>query len=132
MVARTQFPIADSGLETVTRKLFGYCKSNNWSGHDPYDALNSEILRLFPILDSRVPRIALTQFLKRSPVDFRRFLRIPPTQNPKALGIFLKAALKLQSCGLLEDGSVVEGLAEKVLSARSSGVEHFAWGYSFP
>src|SRR4029453_2291871 len=90
-------------IEDVTLKLLAHCRSNDWAGHDPYDALNTDFLRLFPILNNRIPRLLLTQLLKRSPVDLRSVMRIPKTQNPKALGLFLTSMLRLKRLGLLID-----------------------------
>src|SRR5580658_9674739 len=89
-------------LRETTRRLLEYCRANDWAGHDPYDALNSEWLNAFPILNTRLPRLTMTQLLKRSPVDVRRLLRIPKTQNPKALGLFLSSAVKLRAAGIVE------------------------------
>ena len=120
-------------LRSVTLRLLEYCRARNWAGYDPYDALNSRLLQALPLLDSRVPRIALTQLLKRSPVNVRPLLRIPHTQNPKALGLFLEAFIKLDKAGALEDGSrMVLEMAEKLMDARSDNPPYFSWGYSFP
>jgi len=70
-------------------KLLDYCQGNDWAGYEPYDALNSSIVKALPLLDSKLPRLVLTQFLKRSPINIRRLLRVPRTQNPKAIGLFL-------------------------------------------
>src|SRR2546426_12622449 len=61
-------PMPDSleCLKSTTLKLFEYCRTREWKGHDPYDALNSEILGSLPMLNARLPRLVLTQLLKRS------------------------------------------------------------------
>jgi hypothetical protein len=92
-------------LQAVTKQLFEYCRANEWAGYDPYDALNSRLFSKLPFLDARVPRIAMTQFLKRSPINLRPLLQISPTQNPKALALFLEAFIKLDKAGELEDGN---------------------------
>src|SRR5262245_43788045 len=117
--------------EEVTLKLLGYCRANDWSGYDPYDALNSELLKLAPFLDFRFFRIGLTQLLKRSPVNVRPLLLIKPTQNAKALGIFLKALIKLSAAGLVDDESLIGNVGAAILEARSKAVSYWAWGYSF-
>ena len=48
----------------ATLKLLAYCQANDWAGHDPYDALNSRIFQKLPFLDSRWPRLLMTQVLK--------------------------------------------------------------------
>lgn len=114
-------------------RLLNYCRANDWAGHDPYDALNSRLLSALPFLNFRIPRIALTQILKRSPVNLRGLLLVPKTQNPKALGLFLQALLKLQRLGLLEDAAALtESMVSRLEALRSGGTPYWCWGYSFP
>ena len=119
-------------LSAVLIQLLDYCKSRNWAGADPYDALNSEWLASFPALNRRIPRLILTQCLKRSPVDLRPLLRIPPTQNPKALALFLSAFVKMKRMGLLENRQLIDEMVERLEQQRSPNNRHFCWGYSFP
>jgi hypothetical protein len=116
----------------ATRRLLEYCRVNDWSGYDPYDALNSELFRVFPVLDSRFPRLVLTQLLKRSPVDLRYLLRIPKTQNPKALGLFLASLVKLRRVGLVDDMELAKQIIARLSVLRSSSGKYWCWGYSFP
>src|SRR4051812_19797769 len=94
-------------VTSAVRQLLGYCQKNNWAGHDPYDALNSELFKAAPALDSRIPRLVLTQLLKRSPINVRGLLRIPKTQNSKAISLFLSSFLKLSKAGLLQQEDLV-------------------------
>jgi hypothetical protein len=123
-------PVADP--RSVTLGLLAYCKANDWSGHDPYDALNSRVFNALPFLDCRWPRLVLMQALKRSPVNVRPLLLVPKTQNPKALALFLGGMLKLHRLGLLEDDSLIDLMAGKLEELRSRGTPHWNWGYSFP
>lgn len=118
--------------KVVTLELLAYCRANNWSGYDPYDALNSPLLKLIPVIDSRFPRIALTQFLKRSPINIRPALNIPKTQNPKALGLFLSSFLKLSNLGLLEENALPRLIVDRLIALRSPEAKYWCWGYSFP
>ena len=87
----------------ATLKLLAYCRENDWAGYDPYDALNSKIFKVLPFLNARLPRLALTQTLKRCPFNLRPLLLVPKTQNPKGLALLLTACLKLEKLGLLDD-----------------------------
>ena len=78
----------------VTAKLLAYCEHNGWAGYDPYDALNSRLFTALPFLNSRLPRLCLTQALKRSPINLRPLALIPKTQNPKAMALFLAALVQ--------------------------------------
>lgn len=141
MQSRADSPIAsefmtsrlttDKSVHAATLKLLAYCRSNNWAGYEPYDVLNSRIVQALPILDSRIPRLALTQFLKRSPINIRRLLLVPKTQNPKALGLFLSAFMKLSSRGIGVEQDV-DSVVEQLIALRSQGVPYWCWGYNFP
>src|SRR5215471_15969126 len=77
------------------RSLLRYCQDNDWAGYDPYDALNSTVLRVIPFFQNKFCRIAFTQAMKRSPLNLRPLLGIRKEQNPKALALFATALLKL-------------------------------------
>jgi hypothetical protein len=116
----------------ATLKLLAYCQSNGWAGYDPYDALNSGLFTALPILDSRIPRLVMTQALKRAPFNVRPLLRIPKTQNPKALGLFLESLLNLENAGIGSQQESVRGLIQRIAELRSAGSAYWCWGYSFP
>jgi hypothetical protein len=113
-------------------KLLDYCRANAWAGYDPYDALNSKIFSALPFLNSRWPRLILTQGLKRSPIDVRRFLGVPKTQNPKALGLFLSAFVKLSETDVPDRDQLIHFMIDRLQALRSTGTEYSCWGYSFP
>src|SRR5216684_7980978 len=122
----------DNQLEAKILKLLAYCQANDWAGYDPYDAANSKAFSALPFLNSRFPRLVLTQALKRSPIDIRRLLLIPKTQNPKAIGLFLSAFLKLSRIGMPKVGDLVELMIERLIALRSQGIPYWCWGYNFP
>lgn len=112
--------------------LLDYCRESMWAGFDPYDALNSRLFARTPLHESRICRIAFTQLLKRLPINLRPFLSLPREENPKALALFLGAAVKLSRLGLL-DGEDLGGLmVEKLSALRSPDTPYWCWGYSFP
>ena len=117
--------------KSMTLKLLAHCRANDWAGHDPYDALNSRLLAALPLLDSRIPRLVLTQALKRSPFNVRRLLLVPKTQNPKALALFLIALLKLAKVGVFREESLVADMIDRLIALRSPGIPYWCWGYSF-
>ena len=103
-------------LKTVVLKLLAYCQAEEWKGYDPYDALNSEIFKRLPFLNSRIPRILLTQLFKRSPLNLRPLFRIPKTQNPKALALFLMAFVRLSRIGLLDREELIKTMVDKLMA----------------
>jgi hypothetical protein len=121
----------DEAKSTASRLLI-YCRANDWAGYDPYDALNSRAFTALPFLNFRLPRLVLTQALKRSPINIRRFLLIPKRQNPKAIGLFLSAILKLWKARVVSEEGLVALMIERLIALRSQNVSYWCWGYSFP
>lgn len=122
-------------IRVATQKLLVYCRANQWAGYDPYDALNSRLFAAVPMLDRRIPRLVLTQALKRLPVNVRPLLAISKTQNPKGLALFLSAFIKLRRMGLEDQPELQELIAfmiERLGALRPAGVAYSCWGYSFP
>src|SRR5262245_16002777 len=119
-------------LTSILLKHLAYCKERNWAGVDPYDALNSRLLSAIPLLNSRIPRIALTQTLKRSPINIRRLLLIEKTQNPKALACFLSAFVKLSALRIQGIDEYATQMIERLIALRSPDSRYWCWGYSFP
>jgi hypothetical protein len=115
-------------------KLLDYCRSRDWAGIDPYDALNSRIFQALPVLDRRIPRLILSQALKRSIVNLRPLLLVGPAQNPKALALFLTSLLRLSEAGVVgkeQEGSI-SAILRDLESLRSPNCDQWCWGYSFP
>ncbi|HRD02756.1 MAG TPA: hypothetical protein PLP57_08975 [Candidatus Saccharicenans sp.] len=121
-----------SEIEEVARRLWVYCLKNDFSGYDPYDALNSPLFSHGPWARSRLVRLAATQGLKRLPINIRPLLLIPKTQNPKALAIFLKAALRLTSAGIIENMEIIKYLIKRIAELRTAEANYYGWGYNFP
>ena len=112
-------------------KLLAYCRANDWAGYDPYDALNSSLFAL-PLLNTKLTRLALTQAMKRSPINLRPWLLIPKTQNPKALALFLASLLKLSKLNLSKQDGEATVLIDRLVALRSPNTAYWCWGYSFP
>jgi hypothetical protein len=132
VVPRVNSAAMEIDVEAAILKLVAYCRMNDWAGDDPYDALNSPLFRALPFLDHRLPRLVLTQALKRSPVNFRRLLHIPKTQNPKAIALFLSAFVTLERIDAASQKNDVKNMIERLCDLRSPRTDYWCWGYSFP
>ncbi len=122
----------DNDIQNTFQKHLQYCQANNWAGIDPYDALNSRLFSALPFLDFKLFRFAITQVLKRSPINIRRPLLIGDTQNPKGLACFLSAFVKLTKAGLIGESNFIDLMIERLIALRSQGTDYWSWGYSFP
>jgi hypothetical protein len=120
-----------AAAKDAVARLLEHCRAHDWAGYDPYDALNSEIFKILPFLNFRLPRLAFTQAMKRCPFNLRPFFLVPKTQNPKGLALFLKAFLKLSKLGLLEHEELAGIMADKLEAMRSPDTPYWSWGYSF-
>ena len=119
-------------IKEVIDSLLEYCRKNDWAGFDPYDALNSRLFAITPFSKSRICRIAVTQIMKRLPINIRPLLLISKEQNPKAIALFLIAFVKLSKLGLTGGENLVRAMIEKLAGLRSQDSPYWCWGYSFP
>ncbi len=117
-------PQVDEAVTGLEEWLDGY----GFAGWDPYDALNSPVLRALS-LGLKYPRIAFTQALRRLPVNLRPVLGIKRSYNPKGLGLFLGAsARRLSATGDPRHRDRVHTLVQKLRELRRGR----GWGYPFP
>jgi len=118
-------------IDHSLHKLRQYIEQEDFKGYDPYDALNSPIVRSLSF-GSKYPRIAFTQGLKRLPVNLRPLLLIKKGYNPKGLGLFLWGYAKLyaveKKADYLQKIDQILGLIEQT---KSTGYSGNCWGYNF-
>lgn len=119
-------------VDIVIGKLLAYCRKEDWAGYDPYDALNSRLFQALPFLDKKWCRLAITQALKRSPVNVRRLALVPKTQNPKTLALLIAAFLRLPLASLPGREELVQHMIRRLKSLRSPESSYWCWGYNFP
>ncbi len=117
-------------LTEAIGSLLTYCRDNGWAGYDPYDALNSRFFARTPLARFRLGRLALTQGLKRCPINLRPLLRVPREQNPKGIALFTSAVIRLCHFGLCGSEQAM-ALADRLLELRSPGIKVCCWGYNF-
>jgi UDP-N-acetylglucosamine 2-epimerase len=100
-------------------RLQAYIEAAGFKGYDPYDALNSPVLR-FLSFRRKFLRIAFIQLLKRLPVNLRPLLLVKKDYNPVHLlpplpyNFFLKlykdASLVLTDSGGLQEETTALGI----------------------
>ena len=115
-------------VRSSLEKLRRYVEKEDFRGYDPYDALNSPVLRRLAF-SRKYLRIAYIQALKRSPLNVRRPLLIRKGRNPKAIGLFLWGYAKLCSVEARdEDLTKINYLIDLLSSLRSKGCSGNCWG----
>lgn len=118
-------------MKDITLELLAYCRANEWAGYDPYDALNSRVFKALPFLDFKLARLALTQGVKRCPINLRPLLLVPKTANPKGIALFLSSLTKLSKIGMIYGDKEIDLMAERLLALRSPDERYSCWGYNF-
>ncbi|MGC2108078.1 MAG: hypothetical protein WA655_01085 [Candidatus Korobacteraceae bacterium] len=113
-------------MRTVYQRLAG----RDYSGYEPYDILNS------PYLSAGVFRrpplsFALIQFGRRlGGIRLRQLLRVPPSKNPKALGLVVAAL-----CDMTRSGDdywqQAKYLKSELRRLRSPREREYCWGYDW-
>jgi hypothetical protein len=124
-------PRSSSGalLDSI-EALEHWATRHGWVGADPYDGLNA----------TRVPGVAtrsemgrrlVTQLVKRSPVNLRPLLGIPPGRSSAALA---QAVSSYARNGFLPPNEALrklERLIEDLMRERCAGYDEPCWGYHF-
>lgn len=110
-----------------------YIESEKYSGWDPYDGLNSRVLRLFkPLSKNRIVRLLWIQFFKKSRLNFRRLLRVPKEYNPKAVALFLSGYCSLYRTNVdKENLAKAKDIGKLLITLNSKGYKNACWGYNF-
>jgi len=126
-------------LDNTFKNLFNYVKKQNYEGNDLFDGLNSRVFKKTFFYKSRYFRLALIQFCKLSPINFRKLLLIPKGFNPKAGALFLLGNLNMyKSSGdelyKQEAKNLYERLKEVSIErkyGKNGQSEGRGWGYNF-
>lgn len=118
----------------INRAILDASILERFSGHDPFDGLNSKVFNFFPSAKKGIIGLAWIQLFKRSPINFRPLLQVPKERNPKGVGLFI--------LGLIEDYQRTQNqyylnqaieLADWLLtqSCNLGDWQHNCWGYHF-
>ena len=112
------------------RALERWGSERDWTGTDPYDGLNATRL-VGPLRASTAGRRVVTQIVKRSPLDPRPLLGIPPGRSAAAVAHVVSSyALD----GFLPEDEALAKLRrslELLDELRCAGFEEPCWGYHF-
>jgi len=118
-------------VESRIDQLRAFVETADYAGYDPYDALNSPVLRVL-CSPSRWMRLACTQCLKRSPLNLRKVLAVKKGHNPKGIGLFLWGYARLYAVERRpEYCERIEYLLDLLETLKSKGYSGACWGYNF-
>lgn len=108
-----------------------WIEARGFAGYDPFDALNSPILKAMA-LNRKSLQIAVLQAFKRCPVNLRPLFLVPPGVNPKALGLLLSCYTLLERMeGQGRYLPTLADLRQRLLDLAPGGGGPAGWGYNF-
>ena len=117
-------------------KLEVFFKESEYKCWDPFDGLNSRLLKPVVSLGVHSINILIVQFFKRSPLNFRWFFGVPQVYNFKGIALILKGYVnqyKMIDNGnskkdqYLRDASYLSNLILE--NNHHYSKDSFAWGY---
>jgi len=115
----------------ASRRLDAWIESQGFCGWDPFDALNSPLVKSLTFGSRRIGQVWV-QLLKRSSINLRPLLGIPKDYNPKGMGLFLSSYLhKYQRSGETSNTEKVVFFANWLQQNVSPGYHGACWGYNF-
>jgi hypothetical protein len=119
-------------VSPMLQSVFRYVKNANYEGNDLFDGLNSKVFRMSPFYKSRLCRLAVIQFFKKSSIDLRRPMMVSKGFNPKGGALFLLGMLNLfnatgQEIYSNEAYLLFQRLKHTVIPRLIGN----AWGYNF-
>ena len=119
-------------LTRIYDRLYTWSSERGFAGFDPFDGLNSRVFQATPLKNYRLPRLLLTQLVKRSPVNWRSLLRIQPGVNPKAIALFALAELsRYRATRGDAHGQNARKLLTTLLDLGISDGNTLGYGYNF-
>ena len=118
------------GLPQAIEALRAWMESRQFAGYEPFDLLNSPYLAA-GWTRKPLPAVVITQFGKRfAGMRMRQALRVPPSRNPKALGLCLTAYCDLARAGY-EVSAQIAWLKDELIRLRSANEAEYCWGYDW-
>lgn len=123
--------IVPAKIQISSQRLDAWIEGASFRGWDPFDALNSPLLKKLTGTNRRIGQLWV-QLFKRSPINFRPFLGISKAYNPKAMGLFLGTYMRKYQCSR-SNGDLMKAqfFAKWLAENQSKDWSGACWGYNF-
>ncbi len=119
-------------VKNCLKTLIDYVRREKFSGYDPYDGLNSLILKYTLLNKISIVRLCWIQSFRRSPLNLRGVFLVRKDFNPKAGALFLLGNIGIFKLTgdrtFKKDIYELYNMLERSIIQRKSGC---AWGYNF-
>jgi hypothetical protein len=118
-------------LNTALARLDAWIEREEFRGWDPFDALNSPLLKRLTFGNRRLGQVWV-QLLKHSPLNVRPLLGVPKGYNPKGMGLFLATYWrKYRLSGDPAHLARARFFADWLQAHATPGYHGACWGYNF-
>ena len=117
-------------LEAAFTQLEQWGDTRDWSGTDPYDALNASRFNA-AFQRSVTGKRLLTQLIKRSPLDLRPFFGIPPAESSVSLAFVASAYARQHWLSDSDTDRRINRTLDRLAALRCEGYAQPCWGYHF-
>lgn len=118
-------------ISVASDRLDKWIEAQGFKGWDPFDALNSFLIRSLTFGNRRLGQ-AWLQLFKRNPINFRSFLGVPKGYNPKGLGLFLATYWRKYLVSKSQKNlDYARFFANWLMDNISPGYKGACWGYNF-
>src|SRR3990172_9466246 len=118
-------------VRLASERLVRWIEQEHFKGWDPYDALNSPLLKRLTFGNRRIGQ-AWVQLFKHSPINLRPLLGVPKDYNPKGMGLFLASYWrKYLLIGQAQYLERVCFFTDWLRAHASPGYHGACWGYNF-
>jgi rhamnogalacturonyl hydrolase YesR len=112
-------------------KLDHWLEKNNYKAYDPFDGLDSKLLRPLT-LNNKFLRIALQQGIRRFPINLRPFVGIEKNHSSKGMGFIARAYIRLnKASGKEEYAQKAKFCLDWLIDNQSQGYSGACWGNHF-
>ena len=123
-------PAQGSPAAQSWHRLEAWGWAREWTGSDPYDGLNARRV-VGPLRRSAFGRRVITQCVKRSPIDLRPLLGVPPGRSAAALAHVVSAYAVFPELAPDVRQRKLAWAVAALRALRLDGPDEACWGYHF-
>ena len=120
-------------IEQSLKKLNNFIEQEKFKGYSLYDSHTSKIP--FGFFGHKISFL-INQVVKRSPINFRPFLFVNKTYNPKGMGLFLYSYVLHRKMGnplnINDLDGKIQFFIDWLRNNSSQGYSGYCWGYHYP
>lgn len=121
-----------SNYKSISFEILRYWAKRDFKGWDPYDMLNSKLVKVFSLNKFSFLMWVLIQLGKKLPFNIRRLLFVPKTHNAKGIALFISGICNYWNLSKENRFELKNYLDRLILIlSKLKHPSNDAWGYDF-